>query len=153
MGVEPKRMYCPNCGTESDESAKFCQSCGKALSGTSEQPSPSNADSFDATRADAESAHDVRAAPYGTVPHIPNYLVQAVLVTIFCCLPFGIVSIVFAAQVNGKVSAGDIAGAREASRRAKTWAWISFGVGLGVGILATAWWFFVVVLAAIGSAA
>ena len=35
-------------------------------------------------------------APYG-VPggypqHIPNYLVQAILVTIFCCLPLGIVS-------------------------------------------------------------
>ena len=61
---------------------------------------------------------------------IPNYLVQAILVTIFCCLPFGIVSIVYAAQVNGKLVAGDITGARQASTNAKTWAWISFGIPL-----------------------
>ena len=41
----------------------------------------------------------------------PNYLVWAILTTIFCCLPFGIVSIVFAAQVNGKYAGGDYAGA------------------------------------------
>jgi hypothetical protein len=64
---------------------------------------------------------------------VPNYLVQAILVTIFCCLPFGIVSIVFAAQVNGKVAAGDVAGAREVSNKARTWAWVSFWLGLVIG--------------------
>jgi hypothetical protein len=64
---------------------------------------------------------------------VPNYLVQAILVTIFCCLPFGIVSIVFAAQVNGKVAAGDVAGAREVSNKARTWAWVSFWLGLVAG--------------------
>jgi hypothetical protein len=61
---------------------------------------------------------------------VPNYLVQAILVTIFCCLPFGIASIVFAAQVNGKLDAGDYAGAQATSNKAKTWAWVSFGLGL-----------------------
>jgi len=56
---------------------------------------------------------------------VPNYLVQAILVTIFCCVPFGIVSIVYAAQVNGKVAAGDYAGAIATSNKAKTWAWVS----------------------------
>jgi len=37
---------------------------------------------------------------------VPNYLVQAILCTICCCLPFGIVAIVYAAQVNGKVAGG-----------------------------------------------
>jgi hypothetical protein len=68
-------------------------------------------------------------------PNIPNYLAQAILVTLFCCLPFGIISIVYAAQVNGKLSAGDIAGAREASDKAKMWSWISFGVGIPVIII------------------
>ena len=68
----------------------------------------------------------------GTPPN--NYLVPAILTTIFCCLPAGIVSIVFAAQVNGKWQAGDQAGAMDSSRKAKTWAWVSFGVGLA-GIL------------------
>ena len=62
--------------------------------------------------------------------NIPNYLVQAILVTIFCCLPFGIVAIVFAAQVNGKIQAGDIAGAQDSSSKAKMWCWLAFGLGL-----------------------
>ena len=67
-------------------------------------------------------------------PNVPNYLVQAILTTIFCCLPFGIVSIVYAAQVNGKVAAGDRAGALQSSRNAKMWAWIAFGAGLVLGV-------------------
>ena len=38
--------------------------------------------------------------------YVPNHLVWAILSTLFCCLPLGIVSIVFAAQVNGKLAAG-----------------------------------------------
>ena len=66
---------------------------------------------------------------------MPNYLVQAILVTIFCCLPAGIVAIVFAAQVNGRVRSGDLADAQRLSGNAKTWCWISFGVGLAIGLL------------------
>ena len=49
--------------------------------------------------------------------NIPNYLVQAILVTLFCCLPFGVVAIIQAAQVNSKLQAGDVAGARISSER------------------------------------
>lgn len=48
-----------------------------------------------------------------------NYLVGAILSTIFCCMPVGIVSIVFASQVNTKFDAGDFAGAEEASKKAR----------------------------------
>jgi ABC-type Fe3+ transport system permease subunit len=65
----------------------------------------------------------------------PNYLVWAILSTILCCLPFGIVSIVYAAQVNSKWTAGDYEGAESASRNAKIWAWVAFGVGLAAGII------------------
>ena len=54
----------------------------------------------------------------------------AILSTVLCCLPTGIVSIIYAAQVNTKIAAGDIAGATQASNHAKMWALISFGVGL-----------------------
>jgi hypothetical protein len=60
---------------------------------------------------------------------INNYLVPAILVTLFCCLPAGIAAIVYAAQVNGKLQAGDIAGAQAAAGNAKLWTWISFGAG------------------------
>ena len=53
-------------------------------------------------------------------PQVPNNLVWAILSTLFCCLPAGIVSIVYAAQVNGKLAAGDIAGAQESRPRPRS---------------------------------
>ncbi|MEU0568064.1 CD225/dispanin family protein [Nonomuraea sp. NPDC005983] len=50
-----------------------------------------------------------------------NHLVAAILTTLFCCLPFGIVSIVKSSQVNSKWQAGDYQGAMQASEEAKTW--------------------------------
>ena len=58
--------------------------------------------------------------PSGPPP--ANNLVWAILSTVLCCLPLGIASIVFAAQVNGKYAAGDLAGAQESSRKAKQFA-------------------------------
>lgn len=66
-------------------------------------------------------------------PPPPNYLVQSILVTLCCCLPFGIAAIVFAAQVNSKHAAGDVTGAQEASRKAKMFCWISLIAGI-IGI-------------------
>ena len=68
--------------------------------------------------------------PYGAMPGgqpmmgppPQNNLVWAILTTLFCCLPLGVVSIVFAAQVNGKWAAGDFAGAQESSKKAKQFA-------------------------------
>lgn len=74
----------------------------------------------------------------------PTYLAPAILTTLFCCLPFGIVAIVFAAQVGSKYDAGDFAGAAKASDDARRWTTISFAVGLAVVVV----WFLVVVLAA-----
>jgi len=60
----------------------------------------------------------------------PNYLVWAIVTTILCCLPFGIVSIIYAAQVNSKWINGDISGALQSSKNAKIWAWVAFASGL-----------------------
>lgn len=69
----------------------------------------------------------------------PNYLVFAIIVTIFCCQILGIVSIIFAAQVNSKWYAGDFEGALNASKNAKLWAWIgvasAFAILLILGML------------------
>lgn len=61
---------------------------------------------------------------------VPNYLTQAVLVTLLCCLPFGIVAIVKASQVNTLLAAGKYDEAVKASEDAKKWCWISFVLGL-----------------------
>jgi hypothetical protein len=63
-------------------------------------------------------------------PRPKNWLVESILVTLFCCLPFGIVGIVNAASVNSKYDAGDFAGAEAASKAAGKWAKIGFFVGL-----------------------
>lgn len=65
----------------------------------------------------------------GASGSIPNYLVLAII-SLFCCLPLGIVAVIFAAQVNTKVAAGDTAGALDASKKAKLFSYISIGLGL-----------------------
>jgi hypothetical protein len=101
-------MYCSKCGAQNDENAYRCNSCNEVIQRVNS------------------------AKPAET---IANHLVQAILVTLFCCLPFGIPAIVYAAQVNGKVEAGDIDGARDCAKKAAMWAWISFGVGLVVQLI------------------
>lgn len=66
---------------------------------------------------------------------VPNYLVQAILATLFCCLPLGIVAIVYAAQVNSKLQAGDYEGAVTASEQAKKFCWWSVYAAIAVTVL------------------
>ena len=70
---------------------------------------------------------------------IPNYLTQAILCTLCCCMPFGIVAIIFSSQVGTKLAKGDVAGAQAASESAKTWCWVAFSLGIvgnviGIGL-------------------
>ena len=60
---------------------------------------------------------------------VPNYMVPAII-SIFCCWPLAIPAIIFAAQVNNKAQAGDIAGAQDASKKAKMFSFIAIGIGL-----------------------
>lgn len=51
----------------------------------------------------------------------PSYLGWAIASCILCCLPLGIVAIVYAAQVNDKWIRGDYDGAYRASQNAQIW--------------------------------
>ena len=75
------------------------------------------------------------APPGPKGPFSENWLVEAILVTLLCCLPFGVVGIIFAAQVNTKQQAGDSDGAEKARREAAKWTKIGFWVGIGWIIL------------------
>jgi hypothetical protein len=110
-------MFCPQCGANSPDNAVVCAQCGRSL-----QPA-----------ATPLQAQGVVLPPPGTT--VQNYLVFAILTTVFCCLPAGIPGIVYAAQVNGKLQSGDYAGAQMASKNAKMWCLISLGLGLGVMVL------------------
>ncbi len=59
-----------------------------------------------------------------------NFMAWAILSTIFCCLPFGIVSIVYASKVNGLWYAGEYEEARIAASKARTWFWWAFILGM-----------------------
>lgn len=66
-----------------------------------------------------------------TPPQVPpnNYLVFAILTTLFCFLPTGIVAIIYATKVNTLWHAQAYGEAYEASRKAKNWSVISAAVG------------------------
>ena len=64
-----------------------------------------------------------------------NYLVWASLSTVLCCLPFGIVSIVYAAKVNGLYAAKQYDEAETASKNAKKWAIIAAVSGVVIDII------------------
>ena len=105
-------MFCPQCGANNADTAVVCAQCGRSLQSGAPTPLP------------------VAGVVQPPGAEVPNYLVFAVLVTVLCCLPTGIPAIIYAAQVNGKLQMGDLAGAKAASDNAKMWCWISFGVGI-----------------------
>jgi len=51
-----------------------------------------------------------------------NYLVWAIITTLFCCLPLGIVSILHAGKVDNLYSSGQYEAAKQESAKAKQWA-------------------------------
>lgn len=122
-------MFCPQCGANNADTAVTCMQCGRNLQPAA--PTPLN----------------IPGVVQPPVAPIENYLVFAILATVLCCLPAGIVAIIYAAQVNAKLQMGDLGGAKAASDNAKMWCWISFGVGLaaialwvlvaGVGMIRT----------------
>ena len=85
-------MFCTDCGANNEENAWKCINCGKVLYR--------------------------RQAPRRTVV-VPDYLVPAILCTVFCCMPLGIPAIVFAAQAQTYKSNGKIKEAVEMSNKAK----------------------------------
>jgi hypothetical protein len=116
-------MFCSQCGANNTDTAAVCVQCGRSLQAgppaTPLQP------------AGVLQPGVVQPAPVA----VQNYLVFAILATVLCCLPAGIPAIVYAAQVNGKLQMGDVAGAQLASKNAKMWCLISAGLGLGVGLI------------------
>lgn len=72
--------------------------------------------------------------PSGVCPD--NYMVWAILSTICCCFPTGIVAIIKSNKVESLWRAGDYTGAQQAASDAKTWCFISLAGGLLASFLA-----------------
>jgi len=160
-------MYCPQCGNTNDDSAKFCVKCGLDLDQyrqqwqepgtqsagpepgqpaygqqpyqpTYQQPAYQQAPYQQAPYQQAQYGQPARA--YGALPNIPSYMGWAIATLILCFWPTGIVAVVHASRVNNRLALGDIAGAQESSRKAKTWSWITFAIGVGITVLAIILW-------------
>ena len=84
-------------------------------------------------------------------PPRPNsYLALAIISTILCCLPIGIVSIIYASKVNSHYEDGNYNKAINASKNAKTWGLVSIGIAV-VGWLIYILIFGVAMFSALGS--
>ena len=78
-------------------------------------------------------------------PKPDSYLVWAILTTLFCCLPFGIVSIVYASKVDSAWRIGQQAEAEDNSNKAKNWALASALTSLAV------WVIYIIIIVATGA--
>lgn len=76
-------------------------------------------------------------------PKPDNNLILAIITTLCCCLPFGIVAIVKAAKVNGYYIAGQYDEAIRTAADAKKWSIIGIAIGLTVNIIYFLFYFFV----------
>lgn len=63
-------------------------------------------------------------------PMPPTYMLWAILSTICCCLPAGVVAIIFSAQVSSRYFARDYEGAKRLSRNAEIWIIASIVLGV-----------------------
>lgn len=78
-----------------------------------------------------ENQHTPPPPPKMNVPERPkSWLVESILITILCCLPFGIVGIVNAAKVNSLYDQGLYDESKRVSRNAKRWAMYGLIAGI-----------------------
>lgn len=113
-------MYCPSCGRENADGSRFCSGCGKAIGPT--QPAPPAPPTSSPAQPAIPLNYQQPVYPQAQRPYVPSNLGLAIFVTLCCCQIFGIISLVYAAQVSSKLSSGDVAGAQAASDTAKKWA-------------------------------
>ena len=94
-------MFCIKCGKAFADGERFCPACG------------------------ARAATNTPQSIY-----VPNHMVWAVLATIFFSTIFGIVAIIYSAQVNGYAADGKTDIARRTASTAAVWIWVSIAFGI-----------------------
>ncbi|KAA8501947.1 zinc-ribbon domain-containing protein [Mediterraneibacter catenae] len=157
-------MNCTNCYQEIPDGSRFCPHCGakqpEPAAQTETDQSASDAYSTytqtNSTQQDTQYqdpnaqnyGYDYQNSQYQTPPVYQSayepekpinwvpYLVLSIISTV-CCLPFGIVGIVYAAKINSAMNAGDYAEAERSARLAKIWIIVAFVVGIIVNVIYT----------------
>lgn len=104
--------YCPKCGTYVNEGSAFCPQCGTSISAT---PTP---------------APQPATVPSARQACPDTHLAFAILTTLFCCLPFGIVAIIKAAGVSSAFQSGNYELAQKNSADAAKWSRVALICGI-----------------------
>lgn len=73
--------------------------------------------------------------PQEQPPMPKTWLVESILAMLLCCLPFGIVGIVYATKVEGQYLGGRYNDALNSSREAKKWTLVSFFTGVSIIVI------------------
>ena len=151
-------MNCKNCYQEIPDGSKFCPHCGAKQNEVQPNAEQENAVKNDPVQATGAAKTTENATGYQDVSGYQNnsgyqnvtgyqnngqkpeinyvpYLVLSIISTVCCCLPFGIVGIVFSVKINSAMNAGNYEEAVQNAKMAKIWTIVSFVVGLVVGIL------------------
>lgn len=105
-------------------------------------PEPPVAEAFQESAPTYGARSSAGAAPQMPMPDIDKpkaYLAWSIVMTILCCLPTGIVAIVYSCKVNSAWYMGDVEKSRRASERAQLWIVLSFILGL-IATIAMMFW-------------
>ena len=106
-------MFCKQCGAQVPDGASFCTQCGYPQG--DQQPNLTT----------AAPPVDLIANPQS----LNDYLVQNVLSTFCCCMPLGVVGIVFSINAGSARDRGDWTAAQKNARYAKYCFWAALLLG------------------------
>ena len=122
-------MFCKHCGARLEDGARFCMNCG-----------------YDQT--DTHAPRESHNPAFGERPG--TYLVLSIIVTLCCCVPFGIIGIIYATRVDPAWNSGLYEDARNFSRKARNWSlwgavlsvlfWIVYIILIAAGVAWASWW-------------
>lgn len=76
-----------------------------------------------------QEQNNFNGMPQKPVNWVP-YLILSIISTLCCCLPFGVVGIVFSAKINSAMLAGNLEEAQNNAKMARIWIIVSFAIGL-----------------------
>jgi hypothetical protein len=126
-------MFCPNCGTQLDDNAKFCSKCGAktGAEGAQEAPRPTQPQTPQAQYGYKQYDQNEIKPSVSIIP-FQDFFTHNIIITIlsvFCCVCPGlitsIVGLVFSSKARTAASLGDIVNAQSSSNTAKTMFYIS----------------------------